>query len=167
MRKAVAELGVLAGLVLAVLFVYQPFSSELTFDLLLLTAGGLSLMLLVDSARRAAPRTGRSAFEAALRAGPPGDLPPSQLATTERRVELGIARAADLHFHLCPMLREIAAARLASRHGFDIDIPQGRIVLGEETWELVRGDRSPPEIRFAPGIPLTELASVLDRLESL
>jgi hypothetical protein len=167
MRKLVTELGLVTGLVFAVLFVYQPVSSELTFDLLLLTAGGLSLLLLVDSARRAAPRTGRSAFEAALRAGPPGDLAPSQLATTERRVELGIARAADLHFHLRPMLREIAAARLSARYGYDIDSPQGRQALGEETWELVRGDRPPPEIRFAPGIPLAELERVLDRLESL
>jgi hypothetical protein len=167
MRKLVLELSLAGGLVFAALFVYQPVSFELTFDLLLLTLGGLSLLLLVDSARRAAPRTGRSVFEAALRAGPPADLPPSQLATTDRRCELGIARAADLHFHLRPMLREIAAARLASRHGYDLDSPQGRDVLGEETWELVRADRPPPEIRFAPGIPLAELERVLDRLESL
>ena len=150
-----------------VLFVYQPVSSELVFDMLLLTAGGLSLILLVDSAGRAAPRAGRSAFEAALRTKAPGDLPPSQLETTERRVELGIARAADLHFHLRPMLREIAAARLASRYGYDIDSPHGRAVLGDETWELVYADRPPPEIRFAAGIPLAELERVLDRLESL
>ncbi len=135
--------------------------------MVLLTACGLALLLLVSSARNAAPRQARSAFEAALRARPPGDLPPSQLATIERRVELGIARAADLHFHLRPMLREIAAARLAARHGSDIDGPQARAVLGEEVWEVVRADRPPPEERFAPGIPPAELDRILERLERL
>ncbi len=169
MRRIALELGLLAALVFTVLFVYEPVSTELTLDLVLLTAGGLSLLLLVGSARSAAPPppARRSAFEAAVRAAPPGDLPPSQLETIGRRVELGVARAADLHFHLRPMLREIAAARLAARHGYDIDGPRARAVLGEETWEIVRADRPPPEERFGPGIPLAELRLVLDRLERL
>jgi hypothetical protein len=124
-------------------------------------------MLLVNSVRTAAPRTGRSGFEAALRARPPGDLPPSQLATIERRVELAVTRSADLHFHLRPMLREIAGARLAARHGCGVDDRQGRAALGDEAWEIVHADRPPPEDRFAPGIPSAALARILDRLESL
>jgi hypothetical protein len=166
-RKVVAELAVFATLLFVVLFVYEPISTELTFDFLLLTAGALALMLLVSSVRTAAPRAGRSGFEAALRARPPGDLPPSQLATIERRVELGISRAADLHFHLRPMLREIAGARLAARHGCDIDGRQGRAALGDAAWEIVRSDRRPPDDRFAHGIPAAELERILDRLESL
>ena len=167
MKKLAAELAVLASLVFAVLFVYEPVSTELTFDLLLLTAAALSLMLLVNAVRTAAPRAGRGGFEAALRTRRPGDLPPSQLATIERRVELGIARAADLHFHLRPILREIAGARLATRYGCDVDSRQGRALLGEEAWEIVRSDRPPPEERFAPGLPAEELQRILDRLERL
>jgi len=167
LKKAVAELAVLATVLFVVLFVYEPISTELTFDFLFLTAGGLALMLLVDSVRTAAPRTGRSGFEAALRARPPGDLPPSQLATIERRVELGVTRAADLHFHLRPMLREIAGARLAARHGCGVDDRQGQAALGDEAWEIVRTDRPPPDDRFAPGIAAAELGRILDRLERL
>jgi hypothetical protein len=167
MRKIVAELAVAAALAFAVLFVYEPISTELTFDLLLLAAAALTMMLLVDAVRTAAPRGGRSGFEAALRTRPPGDLPPSQLATIERRVELGISRAADLHFHLRPMLREIAGARLAARHGCDVDAPAGRAELGEEAWDIVRSDRRPPENRFAPGLSAEALARVLDRLERI
>jgi hypothetical protein len=166
-RKTVAELGGLAALLFVVLFVYEPVSTELTFDFLLITAGGLALLLLVSSVRSAAPRTGHSSFEAALRARPPGDLPPSQLETVARRVELGVARAADLHFHLRPMLREIAGARLGARHGCDVDGPQARRLLGEQAWELLRSDRPPPEERFAPGIPPAELDAMLDRIETL
>jgi hypothetical protein len=167
MRKVAAELAVVAGLVFAVLFLYQPVSTELTVDLLLLTAAALSLMILVDAVRTATPRAPKSGFEAALGTRPPGDLPPSQLATIERRVELGIARAADLHFHLRPMLREIAGARLAAKHGCDIDSRQGRAELGDEAWEIVRSDRRPPDDRFAPGVRADELGRVLDRLEKL
>lgn len=167
MRRLVLDLAIVATIVFAVLFVYEPISTELAVDLLLLTVGGLLLLLLVHSARTAAPRTGRSALEAALRARPPADLAPAQLLTTQRRVELGVARAADLHFHLRPMLREIAAGRLASRHGIELDGPRAQVLLGDEAWDVVRPDRPPPEERFGPGIPLDELGRILDRLERI
>ncbi len=167
MRRIALELTIVAAIVFTVLFVYQPVSTELSLDLLLLTAGGIALLLLVHSARSATPRTGRSAFDAALRPPRMEDAQPAQLATTARRVELGVARAADLHFHLRPMLREIAAARLASRHGVDLDSPAARALLGDEAWEVVRPGRPAPEERFGPGIPVEELGRILDRLERI
>ena len=167
MKKVVAELAVFATVAFVVLFVYEPISTELTFDFLFLTAGGLALMLLVDSVRTAAPRTGRSGFEAALRARPPGDLPPSQLATIERRVELAVTRAADLHFHLRPMLREIAGARRAARPRGGVGARPGRAARGGAAGGRGGPPRPPPDDRFAPGIAAADLSRILDRLERL
>ena len=113
-----------------------------------------------------------SAFEQAVRAKPPAPPPaPASLRRVERDVVLATGRAgsSDLYHTLCPMLRELAAHRLRSAHGVELDAQpaQARALLGYELWDLVRQDRPAPEDRNAPGLPMKDLARAGERLESL
>ena len=92
-----------------------------------------------------------------------------ELERTERAVLLSASNAFDVHYRLRPILREIAAQRLATRRGLslDDDVGRRRAVVGEETWELVRGDREPPHLRFAPGVQAAELREVVAALERI
>lgn len=95
--------------------------------------------------------------------------PPPTLLRLEQACALGVARSFDLHYRVRPRLREIAAPLLATRRGvtLDGDRDAARNILGEETWELVRADRPPPEDRLASGIPVATLREVVESLERL
>ena len=80
----------------------------------------------------------------------------------ERGVTLGVAHAFDFHARLRPLLRDVAAARLALSRGIDLDSPAGRAALGEEAWELLRPDRPAPDDRFGPGVPAERLRALVD-----
>ena len=92
-----------------------------------------------------------------------------ELERIEREVTLGQATAFDLHFRLRPTLRRIASELLRARRGIDLDgEPRAaRRALGDETWELVRADREPPQDRFGRGIELASLRRVVESLEAL
>ena len=112
------------------------------------------------------------AFDQAVRAKPPPPAPvPASLRRVERDVVLatGSVGSSDLYHTLCPMLRELAAHRLRSAHGVELDVHQrqARALLGYELWDLVRQDRTAPEDRNAPGLPVKDLARAVERLESL
>ena len=87
----------------------------------------------------------------------------------ERELVLGIADAEHAQRRLLPLLRSAAAARLAARHGFELERrPEAaRDLLGDEVWELLRPDRAEPEDRHGPGVPRDEIAAVIERMESL
>ena len=67
------------------------------------------------------------------------------------------------------MLRRTASELLRARRGIDLDAdPEAaRRALGDETWELLRPDREPPEERFGRGLELASLRSVVGSLEAL
>jgi hypothetical protein len=94
---------------------------------------------------------------------------PVELRRVERELELGIANAASAHYRLLPRLRAAAAARLASRHGVELERrpDAARALLGEEAWELLRPDRPEPVDRFGPGVPRATVAALIERAESL
>jgi len=81
---------------------------------------------------------------------------PEALVRLEDQVALAVATAADLHFHLRPVLREIALAR----GGVD-EASAG------DAWELVRPEREPPRDAFARGMSPAQLGRVVDALERL
>src|SRR5918993_978460 len=87
----------------------------------------------------------------------------------EREVTLGQATAFDLHFRLRPTLRRIASELLHARRGIDLDAnpAAARRALGDEAFELVRGDREPPLDRFGRGIDVGSLSRVVTSLEAL
>ena len=91
------------------------------------------------------------------------------LARLEQEVALGAAGSFDLHHHLRPRLRALTGELLTTRRrlSLDDDTAQAREALGEETWELVRSERPPPEDRLARGIEPEALNRVVTSLERI
>lgn len=93
-----------------------------------------------------------------------------QLVSLERRLSGATATALYLDHRLRPLVREVAAARLARHHGIDLDRQpeRARALLGEgHAWELVRPERESPEDRFARGWGTRELRSLIEDLERI
>jgi hypothetical protein len=134
---------------------------------LVLAAIGLGRLL--TAIRSALPPHRPSPFEAAMRthARLPQRIP--ELERMEREVALGVSTAFDLHYRLRPRLRRIAIELLAARRGIELDAsPElARRVLGEDAWEIVRGDREPPQERFAAGVDIASLRLAVSALEAL
>ena len=107
------------------------------------------------------PRRGR-------RAAPRAE-PPRSLAQLENESALAIADAHDLHFRLRPHVRLNAAGLLEGRHGVVLDeqAEQAEVLLGSESWELLRDDRLIPEDRHARGLTPDALERVVLSLERL
>jgi hypothetical protein len=108
---------------------------------------------------------------APLRRPTPSDTsrrrPPPTLARMEDELALGVAGSFHLHHRLVPRLRSVAGGLLSSRHRVSLDSDQddARDLLGDETWDLVRPGRPPPEDRLARGLPAAALERVVGSLE--
>lgn len=171
MRRLLIDVVVLAALAtlgLVVALSLGATSHERALDVYLLALGGLAMLALVSATSGAAPAA-RSSFDAALRPRPRPQPSLPTLEKTYRETVLGIARAFDFHVRVRPVLREIAAQRLASRRGVELDgePAPARAALGEEAYELLRPGRLPPDRRFDPGVDAATLHRVLDALERL
>jgi hypothetical protein len=140
----------------------------LLLDVYLLCMGGIVLLALVRATRARAWGGGGSQFERALAAT--GLRPPESAEPhLTREVELSTFNALHLHVRLRPVLRDIAANRLRSRYGVDLDgePARARELVGSATWELVRPDRPAPEDRLARGPSVAELERIVDQLEAI
>jgi hypothetical protein len=137
--------------------------ARLALQAWLLALGAIGL-LAATLALPAPPRP--SALERALRRKAPRPERPLQLERIEREVVLGCGSAFDLHYRLRHTLREIAAQRLAERHGLELDTA-GPDALTADTWALLRPDRDPPRDRHAVGMPLGRLDAVLEEIEAI
>jgi hypothetical protein len=159
----------LATVALVVLLALRPLSTSRAFAIWTLLVAGIALTALVRLSRGGnGPRHARR-FESALRGRPEPSSEPVEILRMERELVLGIADAAHAHRRLLPLLRAAAAARLASRHGIELEHRReaARTLLGDEAWELLRPDRPPPADRHGPGMPRERLVAVIERLESL
>ena len=156
-----------AGLLAAVLL--APDRAQLAVHVYLLVLTGIALVALVAAIRRAYPERGPSPFELALRRRPARHERLAELARLEREVALASANAFDLHYRLRPVVSEVAGGLLAARRGIDLDSrPEAaRAALGEDAWELARGDRPPPADRSGPGFAPERLRAVVTALEAL
>jgi hypothetical protein len=145
--------------------VFLPGRRDLALDLYLLLIAASAVLALVRALAQAAP--GAEPEPPTRRARPTQRLP--ELERTERAVLLAASTAFDAHYRLRPILREIAAQRLATRHGLslDDDVGAARAMLGEEAWELVRGDREPPHLHYGPGVVTAELRRAVAALERI
>jgi hypothetical protein len=164
------RLALVVGLVVAGLMLFSSLPQERLLGGYILFVGGLILLGLVEVTRGGAGPRRLSPYERALERRRPIAARPPDLARLEREVELAAAGSFDLHFRLRPALREVAAHRLASRYGVELDSgsPEVRAALGEELWEIVRPDRRPPVDRgFGPGLALPRLRAALDTLERI
>ena len=134
----------------------------------MLAAIGLGHLL--AALRNALPPRRPSAFDAALRTRVRrADERIPELERMEREVSLGLATAFDLHYRLRPRLRRDRGRLLTARRGIDLDASPdaARRALGDDTWELVRGDREPPRDRFAAGLDIASLRLAVAVLEAL
>jgi hypothetical protein len=160
---------VVAGISLAALLALPPLSTARALAIWVVIVAALSLIVLIRHPGwgSGSPRARR--FEAAVRGRAPAASQPVEFLRMERELELGIAGAAHAHHRLLPLLRAAAEARLSSRHRIELDrrADAARALLGEEAWELLRPDRPEPADRFAPGVPRSRVAAVIDRVESL
>ncbi len=156
----------LPSAVLAFAIAFVPGRIELAIRVYALVLAGVGLVLMVAALRRAFPPT--TPLRPATGRPRHTRQAPATLTRLEAHAALGVAGAFDLHYRLRPRLRELATELLASRRGIDLDAEpsRSRARLGEETWELVREDRPPPEDRLARGIPIRELAPVVESLEN-
>ena len=162
--SCVLALGALAGL----LAIHRlPTARGLAIWVVLVTA--LVLILLIRQSREYGGPAPASGFEAALRARKPPETQPEELLRMDREIVLGSADADHAHRRLLPLLRATASARIAARHGFELERrPEAaHALLGDDVWDLLRPDRPAPEDRHAPGVPRARIEAVIARVESL
>jgi hypothetical protein len=92
------------------------------------------------------------------------------LAYLEQSIRFSTTSAADLHTRLRPVVREVAAHRLATRNiGLDTPAHQEAVeaMLGPVAIELVRRDRPRPAERFVPGATPRAISEIIETLEGL
>ena len=163
--RSVAWAAGFGALPFVLVLIFLPGRRGLAVDLFLLLIASGAVVALVRTLSAVAPRAPSHRSTRARRTTPRL----AELDRTERAVLLSASNAFDVHYRLRPILREIAAQRLATRRGLslDVDTEAARAVVGEETWELVRPDREPPQLRFAPGIAALQLREVVAVLERI
>jgi hypothetical protein len=108
-----------ATVTLVVLLALRSLSTSRALGIWVVVVVALALLVLVRHSRSTARHAPR--FEAALRGRAPATSEPVELLRMERELELGIANAGSAHHRLLPLLRAAAAARLAARHGVELD----------------------------------------------
>jgi hypothetical protein len=156
----------LPTLALIALAAFAPGRLELGIRVYALILCATAIVLVLLALRRAYPD------ETPLRvpgSPAPERLPPHSLGRIEHEVALSAAGSFDLHFRLVPRLRALASGLLSSRRSLSLEASpdQAREVLGDEAWELVRPDRPAPQERLGKGMPPSELARVVDALETI
>jgi hypothetical protein len=166
---AVGVTALLLGALGGVVVVVASVSRDRLLDGWVLAVGGLLLFVLVRGTTVAGGERSGSGFDAALVRRPPRAMRPAELESLERNVVLAAGSAFDLHARLRPLLREVAADRLATGRGLELDGRSGEVLeaLGPELWEIVRADRPAPIERFAPGLAVGRLSEHVRTLESL
>jgi hypothetical protein len=149
------------GLGMAVLL--SPGEPTLTVEIYLFVVAALLLAAVVLRVTEAFPRA-----EPVPVQQPPRSLRVGQLESVARALDLAEASSFDLHNVLRPIVREVAAARLA-RHGVSLDRQpeRARALLGTQTWELVRPDREAPFRGSRGACSRDELRAIIGSLESI
>ena len=160
----------LAAIVALVVLLWTPkLSTPRALAIWVVLATALFLLSLIRHSREHDGPERASRFEQALRRRKPTSLQPEELLRMDRELVLGSADADHAHRRLLPLLRATAAARIAARHGFQLERrPEAaRALLGEEVWDLLRPDRPEPKDRHGAGVPRERVVAVIERVESL
>ena len=159
----------LAAVALVALLSAPRLSTSRALAIWVVIATALALVALVRHAHARGGPEPASRFEQALRKPKPASAQPEELLRMDRELVLGNADADHAHRRLLPLLRATAAARLAARHGIELERrPEAAsALLGAEVWELLRPDRQEPADRHGPGLPREQIVAVIERVESL
>ena len=156
---------VLATVGLLVARLFEPGRFELELDVYLLAVGGLALLDAVVLVREAYPvEPPVPAIARALERDEPEPPRLAELERVERELTMATTTSFDLHTRLRPLVREIAASRLANRGE---RLEESEAELGDELWALVRPDRAAPTDRHGEGISREAVHRVVERLEAL
>ena len=156
---AIALVLAAAGLGIAVLV--SP--GALTVEIYLFVLAALVLVVVLLGVTDALPRAEPMPVEP-----PPRSQRVGQLESVARALDLAEVSSFDLHNVLRPIVREVAAARLA-RHGVSLDRQpeRARVLLGAQGWELVRPEREAPAGRGRGGRSRAELREIVGALEAI
>ena len=167
-RRLATGLG-FATLGLAIALGIRPIATERIVAAYVIVVAAIALAALVRTVAARQATHEPSAFEHALARRRATVVRPPELVLIERDIVLGNASAGHLHTRLRPRLRDAAATRLAAHHSLDLDRQpeSARRLLGDDGWEIVRPDVEKPEDLYAPGLPLSRLRALVDRLEKL
>jgi hypothetical protein len=140
----------------------------IVLDVYLLCIGAVLLLALVRTTRAQTPAERGSHFDAALAAMRRAPAEPDEPLLV-REVELSTYTAFHFYARLRPLLRDIAAHRLRSRYGVELDAEPARAreLVGHGAWDVVRPDREPPADRLGKGPTVEELCVVVDELEAI
>jgi hypothetical protein len=165
-RRAI-NLGLVFSAAIAIAAFAVAGLRDALLEVYLLGIGGVLLLALVRTT--SASGAGTSDFDRAyadLSRRYPSDSGELSLA---HDVQQSVASSFHLHTRLRPLLREIAAHRLSTRFGVDLDREHERAeeLIEGEAWELVRPERPPPSDRLAPGPPASYLSKVVEELERI
>lgn len=156
--------GATAGLLAA--FALAPGSRTTAVGVYLIALAAVLLASLAQAFVRSSPGSG-SEFERALHV--PRATPETlrELTRIENDAIHGTETEGDFRRRLRPLLRELAAERLAARRGIDLERDPGRAreALGDDAWDAVRPDIEAG--RFTRGLPIAQLRAVVDRLEAM
>jgi hypothetical protein len=145
----------------AVLLVALPGRRAGVADAWLTGAAALGVVAGAVAARRAADRT--RPLMPARRS--PRARRPAELERLER--ELVLMRVSGMHARQVRLrLRRVAAARLAARHGVDLEADPARAsaLLGPAAWALIQVP-SPSAARDAPALDLAALRAAIEAVE--
>ena len=162
-----AAAGIATGLGLVVVELLAP-DRRLAARVYLLAVATVAVLWLLGWARPETRWPRRSALDHAWARPLPQPPRPADLRRLEQTLYFASASATDLHHRLRPLLREIAALRLAERHGVALDAEpeRARAVLGPDLWEVVRPDRAEP-VGPARGLDPATLRSLVDTLAAI
>jgi hypothetical protein len=166
-RAAIAAALVVTA-ALGVALVLRPGDQERALSAWLLALGALALLGLVRFTRGSFS-TAASQFDRSLVPRAEPSPPHPERDRLERELSLGTQSAFDVHYRLRPLLREIAAHRLATRRGLELDRggDEVRLLLGRIGWEICRPDRERPADHFGPAPRLDQVREAVDALERI
>ena len=134
---------------LVVLLAIPRLSTPRALAIWVVLVAAFVLVVLVRHSRDSGEPEPASRFEQALRERKRPAAQPEELVRMERELVLGSADADHAQRRLLPLLRAAAAARIAARHGFELEHrpDSARTLLGDDVWELLRPDRPEPAMR--------------------
>jgi hypothetical protein len=157
-------------LMLPIALAVGPGLRSLFVRIELLIIGGCGLHAVTHVVARTARRPAKSPLDPARPARPPRRVPPASLTALDRRLRLASVHAGDAHHWVRPLVRAIAADRLESRRGLDldrVDDPRVAAILGPVAHRLAQPTTRRPENPFAPGISRDDIETAVNRLEAI
>ena len=171
-RAALADTAAPAGLatlVLLVVALFWPATLPAALRAYILVLGLLAVWVFARRLAAVAPPADETPLARARRRTVPPSARPEELERLAATIRFAAGSGAEAHQRLRPLLREIAAQRLAERRGImmDKDPTAARAALGETAWEWLRPERPAPLRRGGRGLSTAALRAIVDALEKV